>query len=105
MTRRTTAGAVIVGLAMCAVLSACTSAGSTTCSELAAQDSSAQNSTLSSLLREHDLDPYAVNNVVGLQTAVSGFCGLTLIPGFEEEPSQNADQPIADAVDWESETW
>jgi hypothetical protein len=105
MTRRPSASVVIVVLALCACLSACSAAGSITCDEFQASESNDQYFTERSLLREHGANPDSAQNIYQLRTTIAEFCGMLPLPGFPDEPTQNQDQPISDAVDWDAVTW
>lgn len=105
MMRRSTLGVVLVGLTVCSMLSACSSAGSVTCDEFQASDSNSQFSTERALLREHGGNPDSAEDIFQLRTVIADFCGMLPVPGFPDAPTQNQDQPLSNAVDWDSVTW
>ena len=80
-------------------------ASATTCDEYAAMDSSGQSDVQSSLLREHDLQETSPDNIAGLSSAIDAFCGSRASALLGGEAESNHDQPLEDAVDWDSETW
>lgn len=95
---------IAVGLAACAVLlTGCGQAGATTCGELGAMDSTEVTLLFRDLLTEHDLDPDDTGNIMGLTDNVMSFCGGSAVIGGDA--TQNLDQPLDGAVDWDSATW
>jgi hypothetical protein len=84
-------------------LSACASAGDTTCADLGEMDSVEVAMTLRDLLVHHDLDPDSTSNMLGLTDAVQTFCGGSAVIGGDA--AGNHDRPLDDAVDWASPTW
>ncbi len=72
-----------------------------TCAEYGALSTGEQLQTLSTLLSEHRLEPGDTGNILGVTSAVDGFCGT----GFPGSATTNLEEPIEDAVDWESSSW
>lgn len=87
-------------------LASCSDAGSTPCAEFGEMAYNERDATLIQLLRDHRLDESHVGNSLGVQSAVDSFCGTRTNLLFDDEPaSQNFDQQIDDAVDWDSSYW
>ncbi len=84
-------------------LAGCSKSGAKTCTEYAAEEYTKQTTTIMSMVKEHDLDP--LSNAVGVAAIavdVNEFCGISGLPGDTSPPTKNADQPIEDAVSWDS---
>lgn len=89
-------------------LTACSSAGGTSCNEYAAMDMNERISLERDLMSSKDLDPNDQGNVIGLRNALNNFCGTTglrALRGEPEEASRNNSTPIEEAVDWDASYW
>lgn len=72
------------------------SADDITCSEFAELDSDDRMGVVYDILDEHDLAKPDPGNLVGISSAIVSYCGA----GASKHP----DEPINNAVDWESDT-
>lgn len=89
-------------------LSACSSAGTTTCSQYAALSNQDRQSVQRTLLREHDLeDRTSTSNLIGVSEAIDKFCGVNSLfaSGTQAAATRNAAAQIDSAVNWNSPTW
>lgn len=89
--------------ALAVVVAGCSGAGATSCSDYAGGSFDEKGETIRALLQEHRLEPDDANNVLGASSAVDRYCGtFGPIPGAA---TRNADNPIDQAIDWDSPTW
>ena len=72
------------------------SAEDITCSEFAELDSDDRMGVVYDMLDEHDLAKPDPGNLAGISSAIVSYCGA----GASKHP----DEPINNAVDWESDT-
>ena len=72
------------------------SAEDITCSEFAELDSDDRMGVVYDMLDEYDLAKPDPGNLVGISSAIVSYCGA----GASKHP----DEPINNAVDWESDT-
>lgn len=89
--------------AVFATVTGCSSSGSITCDEYAAQSFDEKGETIRSLLVEHRLESNDVGNTVGASSTVDGFCGTIAIQSGKA--TRNESIPIEQAIDWDSPTW
>lgn len=96
MRTRVLVAGLTAGLAMS--LAACSSPGSTTCADYAALSSTERDSLITTMVKDHDLDPSSnVYGLVLLGQDVDRFCGVSL---GSTGPVRNAGRAIEDGVAW-----
>lgn len=92
------AAAVVAALS----LTACSSPGSTTCTEYAALSSNDRDDVVTRMVKDHDLDPYSnVYGLVSLQQDVDNFCDVGL---GSTGRVKNGAQAIEKGVRWSEYT-
>ncbi|WP_043563733.1 hypothetical protein [Actinomyces israelii] len=92
---RVAAGVIAISLLMPLAACSSSSAGSITCAEYNKLDYSKQSDVLGKMLREHDLSQLSTENIAGITMNVTSYCGS----------SKHSNDPINNAVDWNSNKW
>jgi hypothetical protein len=95
---------LLLALGASGTLAGCSDPGAITCDEYAAQPFSERKKTEKALLEAHNLETLNLNNTLGLQTALSNFCGVYGFQGMDKARS-NGSKPIDTAVNWASNKW
>ncbi|WP_416417172.1 hypothetical protein [Paenarthrobacter aromaticivorans] len=86
------------------VLVGCSNPGALTCDEYAAQTFSERKKIEKSLLEAHNLETLDLDNMLGLQQALSKYCGVYSFQGSDKAGS-NGSSSIDKAVKWSSKRW
>lgn len=94
----------LCGLIASGVLAGCSNPGALTCDEYAAQPFSERKKIEKSLLEAHNLETLNLDNTLGLQQALSKFCGVYSFKG-SDKAGANGSSPIDKAVNWSSKKW
>ncbi|ABM07727.1 hypothetical protein [Paenarthrobacter aurescens] len=95
---------VLAAVMAVGIMAGCSNPGTATCDEYASQPYSERKKTVKALLEAHNLETISVSNTLGLQQALSKYCGVY---GFNttDKAGSNGSSPIDKAVNWASEKW